>query len=113
MNANVPFRTERWDLSDGSRIVWDVRALSTISVLGKQHLLSPATWDKTINIGWSSNPWGFDARQISSLTLTNANPGDSQQNIDVSTIAYLVFYLAAPNATVELLELTGEGKANP
>lgn len=101
------FSADRWDLGDGSVIVWDVREIDIASVQARVHFNSPAAWNKTVNYGWSEDRSGFKPTLIG--TLTAAAP--SAPNIDVSSFSYLVFYPSTLTTVVELLDLKGTGKA--
>lgn len=104
----VTYSAPRWDLSDGSRRVWNVRGLSTVSVRAAQNLLSPYTWATTITIYSANNP-NEAPIQVGSLTLTSGAP--ESRDIDVGTIGYLIFACATAAATSQLVDLSGTGKA--
>ena len=99
---------DRWDLADGSRIVWDVRGRSVASVQAFVHSLSPNAWSQTINVGWTDRVSGEGATNIG--TLTSASP--SLRPIDCSTIDFIVIELATPQSTQTLLELRGVAKSD-
>ena len=101
------YEVTRWDLSDGSRRVWPVQGLASVSVQAALNSMSPNSWTQTINVGWSNRASGEGATNLG--TLTSGSP--SLPDLNVSSAGYLVFELSATNATQVFLDLWATGKA--
>ncbi len=102
------FAADRWDLGEGTIVVWDVRDIDILSVQARKHFNSPNAWNKTVNYGWSDDPAGFNPTLIGTLAAAGST---SAPNLDVSSFAYLVFYPSTLTTVVEQLDLKGTSTA--